>query len=73
MEVDYKWRIYAKSAYQVQFKWNFTKIKIMPIWKAKAKKVSFSTWTLLHQKNSNNKQLVQKKLATWSDLQTLQG
>jgi hypothetical protein len=41
----------AKSAYLIQFQGTFSKLKPMPIWKAKAEpKCRFFAWTLLHKK-----------------------
>lgn len=41
----------AKSAYHIQFEGTFSKLKLMPIWKARAEpKVRFFAWTLLHKK-----------------------
>ena len=41
----------AKSAYNIQFQGAFNKLKLMPIWKAKAEpKCRFFAWTLLHKK-----------------------
>jgi hypothetical protein len=41
----------TKSAYRIQFEGTFSKMKIMPIWKAKAEpKCRFFAWTLLHKK-----------------------
>ena len=41
----------AKSAYNIQFEGTFSKIGIIPIWKAKAEpKCIFFAWTLLHKK-----------------------
>jgi hypothetical protein len=41
----------TKSAYHIQFEGTFNRLKIMPIWKAKAEpKCKFFTWTLLHKK-----------------------
>jgi hypothetical protein len=41
----------TQSAYQIQFEGTFSKIKIMPIWKAKAEpKCHCFAWTLLHKK-----------------------
>jgi len=40
-----------KSAYRIQFEGAFNKMRIMPIWKAKAEpKCRFFAWTLLHKK-----------------------
>lgn len=47
----------TKSAYQIQFDESFAKIKIFPIWKARAeRKCRFFAWTLLHPEilTSNN-------------------
>ena len=47
----------TKSTYQIQFHESFAKIKIFPIWKARAEwKCRFFAWTLLHPKilTSNN-------------------
>ena len=56
-EDDIVWRWTAegeyttKSAYRIQFEGMFSKLKIMPIWKAKAEpKCKFFVWTLLHKK-----------------------
>lgn len=41
----------TSSAYQIQFATNFSKMKISPIWKAKAEpKCRFFAWTLLHKR-----------------------
>jgi hypothetical protein len=41
----------AKSAYCIQFQDTFSKLKLTPIWKAKAEpKYRFFAWTLLHKK-----------------------
>jgi hypothetical protein len=41
----------TKSAYNIQFQGAFSKLKIMPIWKAKVEsKCRFFAWTLLHKK-----------------------
>lgn len=41
----------SKSAYHIQFEGTFNKLRIMPIWKAKAEsKCRFFAWTLLHKK-----------------------
>jgi hypothetical protein len=41
----------TKSAYCIQFEGTFSKLKLTPIWKAKAKpKCRFFVWTLLHKK-----------------------
>jgi hypothetical protein len=41
----------AKSAYLIQFQGTFSKLKLMPIWKAKAEpKCGFFAWMLLHKK-----------------------
>ena len=41
----------TKSAYRIQFEGTFSKMKIMPIWKAKAEpKCHVLAWTLLHKK-----------------------
>jgi len=41
----------AKSAYCIQFQGTFSKLKLQPIWKAKAEpKCRFFAWTLLHKK-----------------------
>jgi len=60
-EIYWKWtssgEYTTKSAYQIQFDESFAKIKIFPIWKARAEwKCRFFAWTLLHPKilTSNN-------------------
>lgn len=41
----------SKSAYSIQFEGSYTKLRIMPIWKARAEpKCHFFAWTLLHRK-----------------------
>jgi hypothetical protein len=41
----------TRSAYQIQFVGVFSRIKITPIWKAKAEqKCRFFAWTLMHKK-----------------------
>jgi len=41
----------AKSTYCIQFQGTFSKLKLQPIWKAKAEpKCRFFAWTLLHKK-----------------------
>lgn len=41
----------SKSAYRIQFQGTFCKLRIIPIWKAKAEpKCRFFAWTLLHKK-----------------------
>jgi hypothetical protein len=41
----------SKSAYSIQFEGSYTKLRIMPIWKARAEpKCHFFAWTLLHKK-----------------------
>lgn len=41
----------TKSAYQIQFEGRFRKLKLTPIWRAKAvPKCRFFAWTLLHKK-----------------------
>lgn len=41
----------SRSAYHIQFKGSFSKLCIMPIWKARAEaKCRFFAWTLLHKK-----------------------
>jgi hypothetical protein len=41
----------AQSAYLIQFEGTFCKLRITPIWKAKAApKCRFFAWTLLHKK-----------------------
>jgi hypothetical protein len=41
----------TKSAYQVQFQGTFSRLKITPVWRAKAEaKCKFFAWTLLHKK-----------------------
>jgi hypothetical protein len=41
----------TKSTYCIQFQRTFSKLKIMPIWKAKAEpKCNFFAWTLMHKK-----------------------
>lgn len=41
----------SKSAYRVQFEGSYSKLRIMPIWKAKAEsKCRFFAWTLMHKK-----------------------
>ena len=56
-EDDIRWRwmadgqYTAKSAYQIQFVGTFSKIRITPIWRAKAEpKCCFFAWTLMHKK-----------------------
>jgi len=57
MEYSIRWRwtvdgkYTAKSAYNIQFQETFSKLKVLPIWKAKAEpKCKFFAWTLLHKK-----------------------
>ena len=41
----------SKSAYHIQFEGPYNKLRIMPIWKARAEpKCRFFAWTLLHKK-----------------------
>jgi hypothetical protein len=41
----------TRSAYRIQFEGTFSKLKILPIWKAKAEpKCRFFAWMLLHKK-----------------------
>jgi hypothetical protein len=41
----------SKSAYRIQFEGSYSKLRIMPIWKARAEsKCRFFAWTLLHEK-----------------------
>jgi len=41
----------SKSTYRIQFEGSYSKLRIMPIWKARAEpKCRFFTWTLLHKK-----------------------
>jgi hypothetical protein len=41
----------AKSAYAIKFQGTCTKLKLLPIWKAKAEpKCRFFAWTLVHKK-----------------------
>lgn len=54
-EIRWRWtpdgEYSTKSAYRIQFEGTFSKLKLMPIWKAKAEaKCRFFTWTLLHKK-----------------------
>ena len=43
--------IYSHGAYCIQFQGTFSKLKLLPIWKAKAElKCRFFAWTLLHKK-----------------------
>jgi hypothetical protein len=54
-EITWRWtadgEYTTQSAYQVQFIGVFSKIKITPIWRAKAeRKCRFFAWTLLHKK-----------------------
>ena len=54
----------AKSAYCIQFQDTFSKLKLQPIWKAKAEpKCRFFAWTLLHKKNPYSKQSDKAQLA----------
>jgi hypothetical protein len=57
MEDSIVWRWTAngeyttKSAYSIQFEGSFSKLRIMPIWKANAEpKCRFFAWTLMHKK-----------------------
>ena len=57
MEDDIRWRwtesgeYTTKSAYEIQFQGTFSKLRIMPIWKAKTEpKCRFFAWTLMHKK-----------------------
>lgn len=41
----------TKSAYNIQFEGIYSKLKLLPIWKAEAEpKCHFFAWTLLHKK-----------------------
>jgi len=41
----------TKSAYRIQFQGTFSKLKLTPVWRAKAEsKCRFFAWTLLHKK-----------------------
>jgi hypothetical protein len=41
----------TKSAYHIQFEGGYSKLKLMPIWRAKAEhKCRFFAWTLIHKK-----------------------
>jgi len=57
MEDNIRWRwtesgeYTTKSAYKIQFQGTFSKLRIMPIWKAKTEpKCRFFAWTLMHKK-----------------------
>jgi hypothetical protein len=54
----------AKSAYLIQFQGTFSKLKLMPIWKAKAEpKCGFFAWMLLHKKILTANNLIKAQLA----------
>lgn len=43
----------TKSAYRIQFEGSYSKLRLMPIWKAQAQpKCRFSPWMLLHTRRS---------------------
>ena len=55
----------AKSAYGIQFQGSFSKLRILPIWKAKAEpKCKFFTWTLLYKKILTANNLIKRN---WSN------
>ena len=52
----------SKSAYCIQFEGTFSKLKLMPIWKAKAEpKCRFFAWTLLHRKILTANNLIKRQ------------
>ena len=59
----------AKSAYGIQFQGSFSKLRILPIWKAKGgAQMQIFRVDVVTQKKSYSQQLDQAQLVEWSDL-----
>jgi len=51
----------SKSAYHIQFEGTYSKLRITPIWRAKAEpKCRFFAWTLLHKKILTTNNLIKR-------------